>query len=222
MVSIRATFLILCLVPQALFAAAVPEAEVVTIERKFDEEQAKLKTFSAEIIQTVRLADMPKPVESKGRLSYSREAAALRIEFAKPEGEWLLILPKVVAIKKRNQAARVRTRNAMDDAGPALLLGFFEDPVWAMQRYTCSMERDGKELKIIHTLEHAGFVPKPVPSRIVTTVAWPSLEVRKMEVTISDGSTLEFTFSNMTRNGPLAPGLFVIPPATGGQQRSKS
>lgn len=227
MVPIRATLLgLLWLVPHALSAAlpagGVPEEEVVAIEKRFAVEQANLKTFSAEILQAVRLAGMPKPVESKGRLSYSREAGALRIEFARPEGEWLLILPEVVAIKKRNQAARVRPRSALDDAGPALLLGFFEDPDKAMRNYNCSMERDGETLKITHELKLGLDMAGPVPWKIVSTVTWPSLEVKKMEVTISDKSTLEFTFSNMTRNGPLAPGLFVIPPATGGQQRSKS
>jgi hypothetical protein len=43
-----------------------------------------------------------------------------------------------------------------------------------------------------------------------------------MKVTISDGSVLEFIFSNASVNKPLAPDLFVIPAATGAQQRSKS
>src|SRR5207249_767411 len=88
------------------------EAERKPLVDAFVRLQQQTQTYQADLRQTVRLRGLNKPVESIGKIFY-KAPGSLRISFAQPAGEYMLINGEKVYSKKTNRPLRKsKDRNA--------------------------------------------------------------------------------------------------------------
>lgn len=221
MVPIRAVILIALAIPSLLLpvlAAETPvsSADVARYERNFGALQQSTRTFSADILQTLTLQGLSRPIVSKGVLFYASPDRLL-IRFSQPAGEWTLVNGRQAAIQKQGKPLDVRNLSATGKKGAhaANLLDFFRNgPDHWHRDFDVSMTRSGDHLEV-------HLKPWMTPTStfqgvdsIVTTLQLPDCEIISMDIAMAGANHIRYEFSNIRRNIAMAPALFVIPKET--------
>ncbi len=212
----RALFCVaLALVPAALRAEPAPvlAAEMARDDAGFAQVQQQTRTFRAEVMQTLHLQGLVKPVTSAGTLYYASPDKLL-IRFTQPAGEWMLVNGAQALVQKAGRPLERHDLNAQGRAAShaASLLDFFHaDPARWHHDFDVTMTRDGDRLFV-----HLKPWMTPTASaqgvqEIVTTLQLPAYAIVEMAITINAGNSIDYQFAHGERNVSLDPKLFEVP-----------
>jgi outer membrane lipoprotein-sorting protein len=188
-------------------------SDVAEFDKGFAAVQESTRTFRADITQTLHLQGLDRPIVSVGMLYYEGPDKLL-IRFSQPAGEWMLVNGSQVAIQKQGKPLERRDLSVQGRSAShaASLLDFFHaDPAKWHHDFDVSMTRNGGRL-IVH------LKPWMTPTateqgvrEIVTTLQLPGYDILDMTVTIDEGNSVDYQFTNDARNVKLDPALFKIP-----------
>jgi outer membrane lipoprotein-sorting protein len=191
----------------------VTAAELARYDAGFAAVQQQTQTFRAEIVQTLHLQGLARPVTSQGTLSYASPDKLL-IRFTQPAGEWMLVNGAQALVKKTGRPLERHDLNAQGRAAShaASLLDFFHaDPARWHHDFDVAMTRDGDRLAV-----HLKPWMTPTASaqgvqEIVTTLQLPQYAIVEMAITINAGNSIDYQFLHGERNVALDPKLFEVP-----------
>lgn len=191
-------------------SAPLPPAKEAELRTRFQARQAETKTWSASFSQTLAMPGMAKPVESSGSLAY-RAPAQLRLDFTKPEGEFVLVNRDALFIQKAGKRVAEKSLSRDTAGRPFLsLLGLLRgQPPEEEAMYAPEVSReDGKYILILNRKPDAS---SRAPKRITNIIDAESLEIREVLVELPNGGTLRYAFTGIVRNRPIADERFTEP-----------
>lgn len=173
------------------------------LEARFLGNQKKIQTLQADFQQSILFPGMRSPVLSEGRFYY-QAPDKIRINYTRPAGDYFLLSgdffetrrgrkPPVVQDSKHPSAGALNAlRKVLRGTPPG---GEFQKTV----------ERSGEEFTV--TLQP--LIPKPsLPRKIVNRVAAKSLELLGMEISLPQGGTMAFDFTNIVINQRIGTDVF--------------
>lgn len=181
--------------------------EDAKLSRQFVESQRALRTFRADFEQSVSLLGLRNPSVSRGTFLY-RAPDDVRIDYSKPAGDFFLLSGDDFHVVKNGKPPRAYP--ATDKSARVLVAlrkvmgGRTEGGSEMVRR----VRREGNEYVI--TLKPK--VPeRGLPEKIENRLDTVSLSLRKMTVTLPQGTSMELTFSEPERNVTIDSELFTKP-----------
>lgn len=199
-----------CTLPIALSAAPLPAAKANALRARFEAQQKETRNWSADFVQTLNMRGMRKPVVSEGTITY-RAPDALRIDFRKPAGEYVLALGDRLFIQKTGK--RIAEKSLNDDtAGKPIqsLLGLLQGrPAETEAQYDTAVSEDGGAYVI--TLTKKRDAGGRLPARITNIVGQDSLNIREVRVEMPNGGSLTYSFREISRNRGVNAAAFDLP-----------
>ena len=196
----------------AIEAAPLPRSRVIALQEQFKTHQQQTKTWSASFTQTLSLPGMQKTVVSKGKLMY-RARGELRLDFVKPEGEFVLVVGDELFLQKAGKHVEVKSLADDLEGKPfgfllAFLRGSQEEEIsWYITQVS---SENGKYYLMLNRKPEA---PDILPIRITNTIDIALFEVREIFVELPNGSTIKYHFDAVLRNGAIDSARFS-PPAS--------
>jgi outer membrane lipoprotein-sorting protein len=195
------------------FARSAPlaPAKEAELRAQFQARQSETKTWAANFSQTLAMPGMAKPVESSGSLAY-RAPNQLRMDFTKPEGEFVLVNRDALFIQKAGKRVSEKSLTRDTAGRPFLsLLGLLRgQPPEEESMYAAEISReDGKYILVLNRKPEAST---RAPKRITNIIDADSLEIREVLVELPNGGTLRYAFSGVIRNRAIPDERFAEPP----------
>lgn len=207
-------FLRLCITATVLVAnalsAPLPSAKEAELRGRFQTRQRETKTWAASFSQTLAMPGMAKPVVSSGSLAY-RAPSQLRLDFTKPEGEFVLVNRDSLFIQKAGKRVSEKSLTRDTAGRPFLsLLGLLRgQPPEEEAMYSPEVTReDGKYVLVLNLKPDAS---SRAPKRITNIIDAETLEVREVLVELPNGGTLRYQFQEIVRNRAVAEERFAPP-----------
>ena len=205
----KLVLLALLLLAAALFelplrAAPAPmsDAAATALRARFEARQRETRTWSAEFSQTLTMPGMRAPVVSTGTIRY-RAPDALRTDFTKPAGEWVLAVGDRLFLQKPGK--RVAEKSLREDSAgkPILaLLGLVQGrPPEGEQHYEARVTPEEGSFVIVLTRKPGAS--NRLPARITNVLSEARLEIREVLVELPNGGSLRYAFRNLERNRGL-------------------
>jgi outer membrane lipoprotein-sorting protein len=181
---------------------------VETVERAFEQRQARTQTYQAALRQEVRMDGMRDPVISLGTLFY-KKPGLLRINFTSPSQNFILIRDGKIL----SQTPTKRTERPLSQAGQpngpggmGLLLDCFQG---GGARFKENYQRTLTCADKMYLIRLSALHPRrDEPSHIEVRLEQTTLEVRSLELQFAGRATLHFAFSNIRRNHLLEDSIF--------------
>lgn len=201
----------------ALWAAAVesaplPSSRADALREQFKARQQRTSTWSANFTQTLVMPGMQHAVVSKGTLLY-RAPSHLRLDFTKPQGEFVLVVGDQLFLKKTGRNVERKSLSG-DLAGKPFqsLIGMLRgQPTEDESRYV--PEVSSREGKFVVVLNRKPDAPDELPNRITTILNENSLDVREVFVELPNGGVLQYGFDAVMRNRAID-GTRFLPPTS--------
>ncbi len=223
MVPIRAALLLLACASLSLVLLSTAPAplaplapdEAARAEHGFDASQHALHTFQADIVQTLVMQGLDRPIVSRGRLFYQAPDKFL-LRFTDPAGEWILSDGKTLSIQKKGQPLLRRDLNPGLDAaksgpGAASLFDFFHSDSARWHRdFDVKLARDGGVLEVSLTPWRTPGAARQGFDGVVTRLQLPDYAPLSITVLAGD-NRIGYASSHPRRNGPVDPSLFTPP-----------
>ena len=207
-------FLRLCITATVLVAnalsAPLPPAKEAELRGQFQTRQRETKTWAASFSQTLTMPGMAKPVVSSGSLAY-RAPNQLRLDFTKPEGEFVLVNRDSLFIQKAGKKVAEKSLTRDTAGRPFLsLLGLLRgQPPEEEAMYSPEVTReDGKYILVLNLKPDAS---SRAPKRITNIIDAETLDVREVLVELPNGGTLRYQFQEIVRNRAIAEERFAPP-----------
>lgn len=192
-------------------ATPLPEKDANALRAKFQARQRETRSWSAGFSQTLSLRGLGRPIASAGRIFF-QAPDKLRIDFAQPAGEFVLVANGRVYTQKRGK--RLQERGLEEEASRPFrsLLQMLRGATGGPEEEgafspNATKEDDGYAI----TLERQEKASSRLPRRIINKVT-TSLEIREVTVELPNGGTVRYVFSEPQRNRKLDVGLFELPP----------
>ncbi len=182
------------------------------MQERFEKRQAALRSATVEFSQTLSLAGLRNPAVSRGRIFYAAPGR-LRIEYARPAGE-LLLLPGdgTLVTRKPGRASIARALDRLDDRtrrSLTLLLSLFEGKLPAGYAATqLQALREGENRVVVTMTRDAA---SDGAEKIETTLAWPALDPLAVSIRLAGGAEMRYEFGRTERNVTLAADAFAPP-----------
>jgi outer membrane lipoprotein-sorting protein len=193
--------------------ASVSAADLARYDAGFAQVQQATRTFRAEMVQTLHLQGLAKPVTSTGTLYYASPDKLL-IRFTQPAGEWMLVNGSQALVQKAGRPLERHDLTAQGRAAShaASLLDFFHaDPARWHHDFDLAMTRDGDRLAVHLQPWMTPTAAAQGVQEIVTTLQLPSYDIVEMAITINAGNSIDYQFAHGERNAALDPKLFEVP-----------
>jgi outer membrane lipoprotein carrier protein len=193
-----------------LSAAPLPPARAAVLRDQFQARQRETKTWSATFTQTVAMPGMREPVVSGGTMIY-RAPDQMRLDFKKPEGEYVLALGDVLFVQKAGK--KVAQKSLSDDrAGKPFqsLIGLLKGaPMEEEAFYNQELTKEGGRYVLV--LDRKPDASSRMPKRITNIFEVENFEIREVLVELPNGGTLQYRFEEITRNRTLDAARFSPP-----------
>jgi outer membrane lipoprotein-sorting protein len=204
----------LCILAAAMaanaFSSPLSSAKEAELRAQFQTRQRETKTWVAAFSQTLSLPGMTKPVVSAGQLFY-RSPNQLRLDFTKPEGEFVLANRDSLFIQKAGKRVAEKSLSR-DTAGRPFqsLLGLLRgQPPEEEAMYLPEVTREDDRYLLV--LSRKPDASSRAPKRITNIIDAQSLEVREVLVELPNGGTLKYEFTGISRNQPISDERFIEP-----------
>lgn len=178
-------------------------------ENQFTQSQKSLKTFSANLTQSLQLSGMKKPVISQGKLFFQNPQGWLLIDYTQPTGEFVLLHDPELFIKKRGKP--LKKQNLKDEGKNSftMLRRFFQEGASAWKEdFNVSMIKNDSQLVILLTPKKTD---RTQPQEIQTRVDLKTFLPQELQLSFEGDNHLIYQFSNVQRNNTLSPKLFATP-----------
>jgi outer membrane lipoprotein-sorting protein len=184
------------------------ESEQREFSRAFSKKQKQLKSFQADLKQTLLLEGIRDPVKSVGRIYYQAPDSLL-IDFAQPKGEFMLIRGTELYVKKSGKSLlRRKLGDGPGETNMLMLLALFQNGAVENENFEVSMDQVKDRLFV-------KLIPKELENKRVLQIenelSLPDLSVRSIKVTFGESNVIRYELSNQKRNPKLSEDLFVIP-----------
>ncbi|MGH8574864.1 MAG: outer membrane lipoprotein carrier protein LolA [Gammaproteobacteria bacterium] len=203
-------FFIALLAGAAALAAPLSTERASTLRTQFQTRQRATLTWSATFMQTLTVPGLREPVVSTGTLAY-RAPEQLRLDFIQPAGEFVLVLGDQLFIQKAGM--RLAEKSLREDSAgrPFLwLLGLLRgQPTEEESAYTPEATREEGRYAVV--LSRKPDASSRMPTRIASTIAADTLELREVVVELPNGGMLSYRFDGIIRNRPLDTTRFAAP-----------
>lgn len=177
---------------------------------RFEARQGQTRTWVASFTQTLAISGIGRPVISEGTIRF-RAPDQLRIDFSRPEGEFVLALGDRLFVRKAGKpVAEKRLRK--DSAGRPILslLGLLSGkPTEDESKFDVAVSRDGASYLIV--LSRKRNARSNLPRRITNTIAASTLDIRQTLVELPNGGTISYAFGPGTRNQSIPARFFEVP-----------
>ena len=202
--------LILVILTVATQAAPLSAARSAALREQFESRQRGTRTWASAFTQTISMPGMRQPIVSTGSLSY-RAPEQLRLEFTKPEGEYVLVVGDQLFMQKAGKKVAVKSLSGDNAGKPFLsLLGLLRGkPAEDETMFAPEIMREDDHYTLV--LTRKAEASSRLPKRITNTIDAESLEIREVLVELPNGGTLNYRFGETTRNRPLDTARFAIP-----------
>jgi outer membrane lipoprotein-sorting protein len=195
----------LCILAAAMaanaFSSPLSSAKEAELRAQFQTRQRETKTWVAAFSQTLSLPGMTKPVVSAGQLFY-RSPNQLRLDFTKPEGEFVLANRDSLFIQKAGKRVAEKSLSR-DTAGRP-----FQSLLGLLRGQPEVTREDDRYLLVLSRKPDAS---SRAPKRITNIIDAQSLEVREVLVELPNGGTLKYEFTGISRNQPISDERFIEP-----------
>lgn len=210
MVSLRLITLTLAFTTWAS-AALLDATEQKQVKQRFEEKQQSTQTYQAVFRQSLHIQGVNRAIGSIGKIYYKKPDHLL-IRFEDPKDDFVLINGDDLYLKKTGQPVKHREVKG-DEAGPmGILLSLFREGATAQDKYyDVSMEREEGRLFVILKAKNPG--PER-PLKITNQMAWPSLELKSIQVQLNENNSLSYVFESPQRDALLDSGVFTPPSST--------
>lgn len=208
MVSIR-SLILLILSATFCFGEKLSPDEQKRYETAFTQSQKNLKTFSADLKQSLQLSGMKKPVVSQGKIFFQNPQGWLRINYSRPVGEFILLRDLQLFIKKRNKSLRIRNIKDEEKNSFAMMQRFFQQGAEFWRKdFQVTMSKNSAQLTVY-------MIPKKEdrtqPQEISTHVDLKTFLPQEIKLQFEGDNELSYQFSKTQRNQPLPSNIFNPP-----------
>ncbi|MEI7774661.1 MAG: outer membrane lipoprotein carrier protein LolA [Verrucomicrobiota bacterium] len=180
------------------------------LRKRFEAHQQGTRFWSADFTQTLSAPGLKAPIVSEGRIFY-HAPDALRIDFEKPAGDFMLALGSALFVQKSNKGV-VRKSIETDTVGKPLLglLGMLRGrPTEEAEQFNFQVSRQADVYEIELTKKQGA--PAHMPKKILNSIVVDTLEVKNVTVILPNGAALNYAFRSSVRNRPLAASFFEPP-----------
>jgi len=191
-------------------AEPLPVEKAEALRKRFEVHQQGTRFWSADFTQTLTAPGLKEPIVSEGKIRY-RAPDALRIDFEKPAGDFMLALGVDLFVQKSRRGI-VRKSIQTDTVGKPLLglLGMLRGrPTEEAGMFEFQVTRTGEVYEI--ELSKKPGAPAHLPKRIINSIAVETLEIREVTIVLSNGGVLGYAFRTSSRNRPLEMSFFESP-----------
>ena len=207
MLSRLLSFILLSTVAQA---APLSAARSAALKEQFETRQRETRTWASTFTQTISMPGMRQPIVSTGTLAY-RAPEQLRLDFTKPEGEFVLVVGDQLFVQKAGKKVAVKSLTGDTAGKPFLsLLGLLRGkPTEDESLFTPEITREDDHYTLV--LTRRADASSRLPKRITNTIDAESLEVRDVLVELPNGGTLNYHFGETARNRAMDAARFQAP-----------
>lgn len=199
-----------CALPLCAPAAPLTPAKANALRARFEARQKETRTWSADFVQTLHMRGMRAPVVSEGTITY-RAPDALRIDFSKPAGEFVLAIGDRLFLQKAGKRLAEKSLSG-DSAGKPIqsLLGLLQGrPAEGEDQFEAEVSNENGTYVI--TLTKKPDAGGRLPKRITNVVSEATLNIQQVLVELPNGGNLSYRFQNITRNRPVGAEVFSFP-----------
>ncbi len=202
--------LLVALLSVSVQAAPLSTARSAALREQFESRQRETRTWASAFTQTISMPGMRQPIVSTGSLSY-RAPELLRLEFTKPEGEFILVVGDQLFVQKAGKKVAVKSLTGDSAGKPFLsLLGLLRGkPAEDETMFAPEITREDDHYTLV--LTRKAEASNRLPKRITNTIDAESLEIREVLVELPNGGTLKYRFGEASRNRPLDAARFLVP-----------
>ena len=205
-------FLIVLFITAACLHATEPLSadKAEALRKRFDLHQQGTRFWTADFTQTLSAPGLKTPIVSEGKIRY-RAPDALRIDFEKPAGDFMLALGADLFLQKSNKGIVRRSIHTDTVGKPRLgLLGMLRGrPTEEAELFDFQVARAGAVYEVELTKKPGA--PAHMPRRILNSIAVDSLDVMDVTIVLPNGGSLSYAFRSSVRNRPLATSYFEPP-----------
>ena len=191
---------------------ALPEAEQVELTQRFAARHREIATLGCRFVQRIRLPDSTRTLESSGRMFF-KNPGYLRIAFAEPRQEWLLMTPSdVVQQQGIGPISRRTVKTSADRGAYGFLYDLLRGEVEGFERdYHTRMFRGEEEGPVVRVRLTPREAAAGLPRSVETVLDDGGMRLRSVEIEFPDGGGLSLHLEDMETGIDISPGTFAAP-----------
>lgn len=194
-----------------LFAADLLSGDKAeALRKRFDLHQQGTRFWCADFTQTLSAPGLKTPIVSEGKIRY-RAPDALRIDFEKPSGDFMLALGEDLFVQKSTKS--IVRRSIQTDSVGKPLLGLLRmlrgQPTEEAELFDFQVNRTGDVYEI--ELSKKAGAPAHIPKKILNSITCDTLDIKSVVVVLPNGGSLNYSFRSLSRNRPIAASFFEAP-----------
>jgi outer membrane lipoprotein carrier protein len=197
-------------VTTAFAATPLSTGDAAAVQKKFRETQQATKTFRAEFTSELKLEKLNRIVSSKGVL-YFQAPDRVRMEYAQPAGEWVVLSGRQLAVKKSNRSVQVfdlKERPRAQQAIQSLLAIVGRGTESWDTTHAVEMFAENGKTRVLLVPKSREDARQPEKIEVLLRA---DLSLEQIQVRFPGDNGMLYRLGVPVRNQPVDAGLFVIP-----------